>query len=279
MSIEQEIKKECLAMGARAVGIASVDDINRFAPKGHRPNDLLKRAKSVIILAGGEPSAGAWNAANHKTLASIGYNRGPMASAARKLSEHMEERYHRFTIPIPSGNKIGHQPYISLKLCAEMAGLGTRCMAGGIILNEKFGLLYFNGVITTMELEADGLLEKPVCPAPSCVALWEKKKSLPCFLSCTDCLSGELKDGNIHSMTYRQDLCYTRAQSNSQDSFQKMLFEVINEQDPEKRKTLLFGSHFVRTARSVTYSSEVSAQCFNCMKRCPYVLQRNKDMC
>jgi len=28
MGLEQEIKEKCLAMGARAVGIASVEDIN-----------------------------------------------------------------------------------------------------------------------------------------------------------------------------------------------------------------------------------------------------------
>lgn len=267
-----------MALGARAVGIASVGDINRFAPKGYRPDDLLKRAKSVVIVAGGEPSAGAWRAGTHRTLASIGYNRSPMASAARNLSIFMEDYYRHFTIPIPTGNKTGHQPYISLKLCAEMAGLGTRSMAGGIILNAEFGLLYFNGVITTMELEPDGPLEEPVCPAPSCVDIWEKKHTLPCLLSCTDCLSGELIDGRIHSMTYRQDRCYARAQSNSQDIFQKMLYEAINEPEPERRKAILFGSHFVRTARSVAYSSDLSAQCFNCMKRCPYVLQRSKDM-
>jgi len=278
VSVEQEIKVKCLAMGARAVGIASVDDINRFAPEGHRPDDLLKKAKSMIIVAGGEPSAGAWHAGTHRTLASIGYNRGPMASAARNLSVFMEDKYRHFTIPIPSGNKDGHQPYISLKLCAEMAGLGTRSMAGGIILNAEFGLLFFNGVITTMELEPDGELEEPVCPAPSCVDIWEKKQTLPCFLSCTDCLSGELKDGKIHSMTFRQDRCYTRAQSNSQDSLQQMLYEAVKEPNAERRKAILFGSHFARTARTVAYSSEVSAQCFNCMKRCPYVLQQNDGM-
>jgi len=267
-----------MAMGARAVGIASVADINGLAPKGYRPDDLLKGAKSVVIVAGGEPSAGAWRAGTHRTLASIGYNRGPMASAARSLSIFMEDRYRHFTIPIPTGNKTGHQPYISLKLCAEMAGLGTRSMAGGIILNAKFGLLYFNGVITTMNLESDGPLEEPVCPAPSCVDLWEKKHTLPCLLSCSDCLSGELKDGKIHSMAYRQHQCYSRAQSNSQDSFQKMLYEAINEPEPGRRKAILFGSHFVQTARSVAYSSDLSAQCFNCMQRCPYVLQRCKDM-
>lgn len=278
LGLEAEIKEKALSLGARAVGIASVKDINRFAPPGHRPDDLLKGAKSVIVIAGGEPSAGAWRAGEHRVLASIGYNRSPMSSAARRMSMFMEETYRHYTIPIPSGNKVGHTPYISLKLCAEHAGLGTRSMAGGVILNEKHGLLYFNGVITTMALEEDGALDEPVCPAPSCVSMWDKLETVPCIASCTDCLSGEIRDGRIESMTYRQDLCYTRAQSCSQDALQKLLLTAINEPDPENRRAILLGSHFVRAVRSVAYSSELSAQCFNCLKRCPLVLQKNHGM-
>lgn len=79
-------------------------------------------------------------------------------------------------------------------------------------------------------------------------------------------------------MAYRQDLCYTRAQSCSQDALQKLLLTAINEPDPENRRAILLGSHFVRAVRSVAYSSELSAQCFNCLKRCPLVLQKNHGM-
>jgi epoxyqueuosine reductase QueG len=269
-----EIKEKALAMGAKAAGIASVKAINRFAPPGHRPSDLLKGAQSVVVVGGGEPTAGAWRTGTNRVLGSIGYNRSQLASAARQLSYFMEERYGYYTLPIPTGDWVGHYPYMSLKVCAELAGLGTRSMAAGILLNSQYGLLYFNGVITTMPLPEDGPLGKPVCPHDSCVRLWEKKLTTPCLSSCPDCLSGEIKDGKIRWMEYRQDGCYPRAQTTAMDAFRKLLLEAVNEPDPEQRKAILFGSHFTRAVRSMAYSSELSAQCFNCLKRCPVVMKR-----
>jgi hypothetical protein len=273
MKSATEIKEKALAMGARAVGIASVEAINRIAPPGHRPSDHLRGARSVVV-GGNEPTAGAWRAGTNRVLGSIGYNRNQLASVARQLSYFIEDHYGYFSLPIPAGNWVGHYPYISLKVCAEMAGLGTRSMAAGILLNPQYGLVFFNGVITTMPLPEDGPLEAPVCPNDSCVRLWEKKQTTPCLTSCPDCLSGEIKEGKILWMEYRQDCCYPRAQTTAMDAFQKLLLEAVNEPDPEQRKAILFGSHFTRAVRSMAYSSELSAQCFNCLKRCPVVMKR-----
>jgi epoxyqueuosine reductase QueG len=269
MGDASEIREKALALGAKAVGIASVEAINRFAPAGHRPDDLLRGAKSVVVLGGGEPTAGAW-----RTLGSIGYNRNQLGSAARQLSYYVEDRFQYYTIPIPTGDRVGHYPYMSLKLCAEMAGLGTRSMAAGILLNPQHGLLYFNGIVTTMPLREDGPLAEPVCPHSSCVRLWAKRQTTPCLSSCPDCLAGEIKDGKIQWIEYRQDCCYPRAQTTAMDAFQKLLLEAVNEPDAARRKAILFGSHFTRAVRSMAYSSELSAQCFNCLKRCPVILKR-----
>jgi len=278
MEAEQEIKEKALSMGAKAVGIASVRSINRFAPEGHRPDNLLKGAKSVVVLGGGEPTAGSWRSGTNRVLGSIGFYRGQLGSASRQLAHYLENHFGYYALTIPTGNWISHYPYISLKLCAEMAGLGTRSMAAGILLNHRHGLLYFNGIITTMPLHEDGPLSEPVCPHDSCIRMWEKKQTTPCLSSCPDCLSGEIKDGDIHWMEYRQDLCFTRAQTTSTDVFQKLLLEAVNEPDADRRKAILFGSHFTRAVRSVAYMNELSAQCFNCLKRCPIILRRPRKL-
>ena len=278
MDAKAQIIEKALSLGARAVGIAAVDSINRFAPSGYRPDDILQGALSVIVLGGNEPTAGAWRSGTNRVLGSIGYNRSQLAAAARRLAYFVEDHLGYYAIPSPSGNRTGHYPYTSLKLCAEHAGLGTRSMAGGVILNPQYGLLYFNAVITTMPLEEDGPLSDPVCPHSSCVRLWEKKRTTPCISSCPDCLSGGIKAGRIHWMEYRQDCCYPRAQTAAMDAFQKLLLEAVNESDAERRKAILFGSHFTRAVRSVAYSSELSAQCFNCLKRCPVVKRRGRRL-
>jgi hypothetical protein len=273
MDAKKEIKEKALSLGVRAVGIASVESINAYAPPDHRPDDMLKGARSVVVLGGNQPTAGAWKSGSNRVLGSIGYNRSHLASVARHLAHYIEERFGYYAIPVPSGNWIGHYPYLSLKLCAEKAGLGSRSMAGGVILNPQHGFLYLNATITTMSLQEDPAFTKPVCPHPSCIRLYDKKKTTPCISSCPDCLSGEIQKGRIKWMEYRQELCYTRAQTTAMDVFQKLLLEAVNEPDAERRKTILFGSHFTRAVRGVAYSSELSAQCFNCLKRCPVVRQ------
>lgn len=266
---EREIKAEAVRAGAAVAGIASADAVNAVAPAGHRPEDLLPGAKSVIVVAGGQPTGGAWFAGSARVQASIGYNRSVASTAANKIAHFLEERYGYRAMPAPSGLRAGHYPYMSLKLCAEMAGLGTRSMAGGVILNPDYGLLYYGAVLTTMPLEPDGPLEEAVCPHPSCVKTWEKRGVTPCLEACPVCLSGELTDGRIGWMEFRQDLCFSRAQTTAMDVFQKMLDAAIAEPDADTRKTIIYGSHFTRSMRTIAYSNELSAQCFECLRPCP----------
>lgn len=278
MTNEKKIKENCVAIGAKVVGIASVEAINRFAPVGHRPDDMLPNAKSVIVIGEQGPTAGAWKATSHRVLGNIGYSRGQLPALVRRLAHFVEDSFGYYAISIPSEMRVGHYPSMSLKLCAEMAGLGTRSMAAGIILNEQYGLLFFNGVITTMPLKEDGPLDLPVCPHVACVKMWQKRKTTPCLSACPDCLSGDIQNGKIGWMEYRQDCCFPRAQTTSVDAFQKLLMKAINEPDAEQRKSILFGSHFVRTVRSLAHSSELTAQCFNCVKRCPVVQGRVRKL-
>ena len=80
-------------------------------------------------------------------------------------------------------------------------------------------------------------------------------------------------------MEYRQDLCYARAQTAAMDIFQKLLLEAANEPDADRRKAILFGSHFSRAVRGIAYANELSAQCFNCLRRCPAVPKKLEKSC
>ena len=104
MDARAQIIEKALSLGARAVGIAAVDSINRSAPSGYRPDDLLPGAQSVIVLGGNEPTAGAWKSGTNRVLGSIGYNRSQMAAAARRMAYFVEEQFGYYAIPIPSGN-------------------------------------------------------------------------------------------------------------------------------------------------------------------------------
>ena len=52
--LTEKIKALAIKTGAELVGFTSAEEMEKGAPKGHRPSDLLKNAKSIITLACGK---------------------------------------------------------------------------------------------------------------------------------------------------------------------------------------------------------------------------------
>lgn len=271
MTPEEEIKQFALQRGAELAGIASVTDINEYAPAGHRPDDFLKGAKSVIVMAGRSTTRGGWRSPDYRSpVANLDFFRirGGIVLA---IAKHIESQYGYYAVaetPPPTGFNAS----LSLKLCAEMAGLGTRTLAGGVLMNRELGVFNLAAVITTMPLKADSPAQELVCPHPSCVKRWQKERTTPCLEVCPECLSGELEDGRIKWMRYDRRICSTRAQTLSPVSYQRLLLEAVNEPDPGRRKSILLGSFARNAMQAVTIGPSVS-QCGECFRYCPIDLQ------
>ncbi|MBI4187204.1 MAG: hypothetical protein HY530_06875 [Chloroflexi bacterium] len=271
MNAEEEIKQFALQKGADAAGIASVADINHYAPPGHRPDDILIGAKSVVVLAGYSAFQGAWHSPDHRTHY---YNRDfprIRLSAAAAVSRLIESRYGYYSLA-ETPPSLGFNPCLSHKLCAEMAGLGTRSLAAAMVLNPKLGMPSFSICITTMPLKADGPMTEPVCPHPSCVKLWEKHRTTPCLDICPECLSGEIEGERIKWMRYDRRICTTRAQTESASSWLRTLLEAANEPDPGVRKNIFLGSSSRLNMAAIT-SGAVFGQCGWCLINCPVCMQ------
>jgi hypothetical protein len=267
-SEEERVKAYAIECGASVVGIASGKDINERAPEGHRPDDYLPNAKTVIMVGGPMLTAGAWRSPNARFMATSHMFPAISSEIVRRIAAFIENEYGHYATVCSGLTVGGNNPFISLKLCAEMAGLGTRAMAGGVIMNKEFGVMNLAGVISTMPLKPDGPLKEPVCPDIVCVKMWNKNKITPCLKSCPTCLSGELENGRIKRMQYRRHLCLPRA-AGTVPAFQQMLLKIIEERDPEVRKQLVFGDFFTRTINSIATSLEVFANCFECLRFCP----------
>ena len=271
VTLEDELKLFGTDRGAEQVGIASVVDINRYAPPGHRPEDILIGAKSVIVLAGYMTFHGAWRSPNYQThYFNKDFSR-IHTRIVKDMAKFIESEYGYYAladVPQP----VGLYPSLSFKLCAEMAGLGTRSMAGGIILNRELGFINFAVCVTTMPLKADGPLEEPVCPDTSCVKLWGKSGTVPCLETCPECLSGELEAGRIKWMRFDRRICSTRPQNHSHVSFARLLLEASREPDPEMRRSMLLGS-FSRNAFQAISSGAVTGQCGECVRNCPIAIR------
>jgi len=52
-------------------------------------------------------------------------------------------------------------------------------------------------------------------------------------------------------------------------SFQKALTEIVNEDDSEKRSSMIHSDFFTQNLSALSYYKESVAQCFECMRVCP----------
>jgi len=272
LSVEAELKAVGLNAGALVVGIASADAFNDYVPAGHRPADFLPGARSVVVAGGKGPTAGAWRSPNHEVMEAIGYDFRENI-AVHVMADFIERELGYYAIQAPSLSTKGHQPPMSMMLAAVLAGLGTRSLAANIILNPEYGMLYYAALITTLPLSPDHPQEKDVCPAPSCVKMYEKLGTTPCMRACPasegGCLDGTIESGRIAHSFYNRERCHTRAQTYGMGSFQKGLLEIVNEDDPENRKTMIYSDFFTRSITALGFYKESVAQCFECIRVCP----------
>ena len=256
--------------GALVWGVAAADAFDD-APEGRRPFDLLPKAESVLVVGGAQPRAGDWQSPNYQHM-EVTTTSDRIQGLALKLARVLEDRYGYYAVCVPPGVDHGQQPFMSISMAADLAGCGSKSLAGPV-LHPEYGFMYFGAVVTTMPLPADSPLETPACPAPECVEMYKAEGLTPCTRVCPiesgGCLGGRIEDGKIVERKYDQARCTTRVQNYWVPGFQKVLGETLREKDSEKQKMMLYSSMFSRTLWSMTYSNVSQGQCAECMRVCP----------
>jgi len=265
------LKRVALKGGAVVCGVADAAAFDALAPPGHRPTDLLPGARAVVVVGAAGPREGDWAATSPWVLSAMGTTER-IQSVGRRLAQWIESDWGYYALFVPPGTAGGEVPFVSLMLAAELAGVGSRSLAGPV-LNREHGFMYWSAVITTAPLEVDGPETAPACPAPPCREMWEREHTTPCLRVCPlhegGCLAGRLEDGRAVRTGYDAARCNTRVHTHWVGGFQKVLEETLNEPDREKRKMLVYGDFMTRTLWAITYSSTNIAQCFECMRVCP----------
>lgn len=269
----EQIKQFALGAGASVVGVADPQAWEEHAPPGHRPVDLLPGARSVVVVGSRGPTAGAWRSPNHRLMEVNGYDFRNDA-AIHRVADLIESEFDHQAIQAPALPTSGHLPPLSMMLSAVLAGLGTRSLAANIILNPKYGLLYYSACITTLELEFDHMLEQDVCPHPMCVKTFRHFGKTPCMAACPKeeggCLDGSIdQQGRIEYSFFDRERCVTRSMNFGINSFQKALVEIVAEEDQAAQHNMLHSDFFSRSCSAITHYKESVAQCFECMRVCP----------
>ncbi len=269
---KREIVAYCMKRGALAVGVADVDVLERIAPAGHGPRALLPRVRSVISLGVGGGTQGAW-AASAKAMSFVADTEKRAYKIAFGLSYFIESRFGCRSIYCPPDmdpEQGARVPLQSLKLHAEVAGIGARSMAGDILLHPDFGFMYYGSVLTEMALPADAPMAENPCPAPSCVSMYRQTGQTPCMKFCpVQCLSGEIDaDDRIATMNYDMHLCAEMSQQ--YETVPNIIAEALAAESPDDRDAVLFGAeNQVIWYKMAIGEGELLAQCYECMRVCP----------
>jgi hypothetical protein len=267
----KQIKTVALKAGATVIGVADAAAFDAHAPAKHRPADLLPGARAVVVVGGAQPRAGDWVATSPWLLSTMGTTER-IQGVGRRVAQMIESELGYYALFVPPGTASGDAPFLSLMLAAELAGLGTRSLAGPV-LNRVHGFMYWSAVITTAPLDVDPPDDAPACPAPPCREMWEREGTTPCLRVCPidagGCLGGRLEHGRPVRTAYDAGRCNTRVHTHWVGGFQKVLEETLKEPDHERRKMLVYGDFMTRTLWAITYSSTNIAQCFECMRACP----------
>ena len=273
---KQKIFAYCRKRGALAVGIADVDVLTRIAPPGHGPRDLMPRARSVISLGVGGATQGAW-ASSAKTMGFAGDTEKRAYKVAFGLSYYIETVYGYRAVYCPPDldpEQGARVPLQSLKLHAEVAGIGARSLAGDILLHPDYGFLYYGSVLTEMPLPPDKPMAENPCPAPSCVQMYRQIGRTPCMKFCpVSCLDGKIdEDGRIAEMHFDMYKCAEMSQQ--YEAVPNILADAILAEDPLERDDILFGAeNQVIWYKMAIGEGELLAQCFECMRVCPIATQ------
>ena len=272
----EEVKIACKSYakkkGALAFGLANVETLERVAPQGARPSDMLPKVKSVISIGVGGGTRGSWSA-DAKTLAYIGDTETMAYRIAYGLAFYIEAKFGYRAIFVPPDmdpEKGARVPMQSLKLHAEVAGIGARSMAGDILLHPEYGMMYYASVFTEMEMPPDQPMADNPCPHPSCVQLYRKSGQTPCMRFCpVECLSGSIGDDNqVEEMRYDAHACAEMSQQ--YEAIPSVLMDTLNAKDPIEQGMALYGpENQVIWYKLSIGAGELLSLCYECMRVCP----------
>jgi epoxyqueuosine reductase QueG len=266
------IAEYCKRRGALAVGVADLPALERIAPAGYRPTDLMPRVKSVISLGVGGQTQGTWQLPA-KAMAYSGSTETRAYGVAYGCAFFIEKEFGAPSVYVPpdldpeGGPRV---PLQSLKLHAEVAGIGARSLAGDILLHPEFGFMYYASVFTELELPPDAPLAENPCPAPSCVNMYRSVGRTPCMKFCpAQCLNGEL-DESGRQKVMRYDMAACAEYTQEYETVPKILAEAVGaEVRASGAEGLLDPDNRMLWYKISAGSGAWFAQCFECMRVCP----------
>ena len=243
-------------LGVDLVGIASADRFSE-APAGHRPEDLLPDAKSVIVMAGRMLDSTFLSPNPRVYVLRYSQLRLQYQSIGYNMCRFLEDNGH-WAINFPStapqdSGPVGKLVFadFSHRHAAELAGLG-RIGLNRLLITPQFGpRVWLMSVITTAELASDPVVSDELCPGNQCNICMDKCPEYALSQEGNDvnkCLQGYGRFGLLGIL--------------------RLIRDSINEKDPGKRNKLLFSPRTWTLWMDLRYQGGPS-MCNACISACP----------
>jgi len=250
------VKEWVRQKGADLVRISSCDSL-QGAPPGHRPQDLLPGAKSVVSF-GLNALEGTFNTPvfhiYQLDYALLRHNSNQIAYETARFLEG-----HGFyglmipgTLPVDMTGKKGMFGEFSHRHAAMAAGLGEIGI-NQLLLTKEFGpRVWLGSIITTAPLEPDPPWEGRLCLKEEC---------LQCVAACP--AQALQADGSFNKNRCGKD----NAHRLNLSGFLRHLKNILNEADREKRNKIVFGPDTWELYQSLAMG--MIPGCSQCIAACP----------
>jgi epoxyqueuosine reductase QueG len=163
-TLTTELKDMARREGADVVGIARVASFSE-APQGHRPENILRRARSVVVMAT-HLLEGSLEAAPSREY-SVTYQvvNQELNRLAFQVARFLERQGYR-ALQVPASQPYDHERNmgdLSHRHAGQIAGIGV-LGKNSLLLSPKFGpRMRLVSVITDAPLEADAPLRLDLC--------------------------------------------------------------------------------------------------------------------
>lgn len=162
--LSNKVKELALDIGADLVGITSNEAFTE-APEGHRPEDILENAKSVIVIAIGLPEACFDSAPSREySIAYVAAN-NELNRMAFRIAKFLQNEGHRAvqipaTMPYDYKTNMGD---LSHRHAGYLSGIGD-FGKNSLLLSEKYGpRMRLVTIVTNAELSSDRLANRNFC--------------------------------------------------------------------------------------------------------------------
>lgn len=164
-TLAKEVKEFIVNQGADLVGIASAKNLNKKAPRGHRPEDFLPGAQAAVIMGIHMLDTLFHELPSRTDIWSdiFMYANGLVRSSEWKLTKFLESKGFRALPCLGSYPAETQKAPVSLKHFGEEAGLGVFALSNLLVTPEFGPRVRLSGVITDAPLAHDKPLSSNPC--------------------------------------------------------------------------------------------------------------------